>query len=97
MVHRTVEITNALGLHLRAAALLVKKASEFESDIEIRKNQTIVDAKSIMAVLGLEASRGSELEITAEGKDEEAAMKQLVGLVEKKFYEEEWEGRERED
>ena len=96
MVHRKVEIINVLGLHLRAAALLVKKASEFESDIEIRKNETIVDAKSIMAVLGLEASMGSELEIAADGRDEEAAVKQLVGLVEKKFYEEEWEGRDRE-
>ena len=94
MVHRKVEIINVLGLHLRAAALLVKKASEFESDIEIRKNDIVVDAKSIMAVLGLEASKGSELEITVEGQDEDAAMKQLVGLVERKFYEEEWEGRD---
>ena len=96
MVHRKVEIINVLGLHLRAAALLVKKASEFESNVEIRKNETVVDAKSIMAVLGLEASKGSELEITADGRDEEAAVKQLVGLVEKKFYEEEWEGRDNE-
>lgn len=96
MVQRKVEIINVLGLHLRAAALLVKKASEFESEIEIRKNDTVVDAKSIMAVLGLEASKGSELEITAKGQDEDDAMKQLVGLVRKKFYEEEWEGRDRE-
>jgi phosphocarrier protein len=94
MVHRKVEIINALGLHLRAAALLVKKASEFESDIEIRKDDIVVDAKSIMAVLGLEGSKGAELEITADGRDEDAAMKQLVVLVERKFYEEEWEGRD---
>jgi len=89
MVQRKVEVINNLGLHLRAAALLVKKASEFESEIEIRKNDVVVDAKSIMAVLGLEASKGSELEITASGRDEEDALRQLVGLVEEKFYEEE--------
>jgi phosphocarrier protein len=89
MVQRKVEVINNLGLHLRAAALLVKKASEFESEIEIRKNDIVVDAKSIMAVLGLEASKGSELEITASGTDEEDALRQLVGLVEEKFYEEE--------
>ena len=89
MVQRKVEIINILGLHLSAAALLVKKASEFESEIEIRKNDTVVDAKSIMAVLGLAASKGVELEITATGRDEEDALRQLVGLVEDKFYEKE--------
>ena len=69
----------------------MKKASEFESEIEIRKNDMVVDAKSIMAVLGLEGSKGSELEITATGRDEKDALRQLVSLVEKKFYEEEWE------
>ncbi len=91
MVQRKVEVVNLLGLHLRAAALLVKKAAEFESEIEIRKNDVVVDAKSIMAVLGLEGSKGTELEITATGRDEEDALRQLVSLVEKKFYEEEWE------
>ncbi len=85
-----------MGLHLRAAALLVKKASEFESEIAIRKHDVVVDAKSIMAVLGLEASRGVELEIAATGADEKDALRQLVDLVEKKFYEEEWEGRDQE-
>jgi phosphocarrier protein HPr len=89
MVRRTVEVTNKLGLHLRAAALLVKKASEFVSEIEIRKGDVVVDAKSIMAVLGLEGSRGSELEITANGPDEEKAVDQLVDLIRDKFYEDE--------
>ena len=96
MVQCKVEVINVFGLHLRAAALLVKKASEFESEIEIRKNDMVVDAKSIMAVLGLEGSKGSELGITATGADEEEALKQLVILVERKFYEEEWEGRDAE-
>jgi phosphotransferase system HPr (HPr) family protein len=94
MVQCKVEIVNLLGLHLRAAARLVKKAAEFESEIEIRKNDVVVDAKSIMAVLGLEGSKGSEIEITATGRDEDDALRQLVSLVEKKFYEEEWEERD---
>jgi phosphocarrier protein HPr len=89
MVQCRVEVINNLGLHLRAAALLVKKASEFESDIEIRKNDIVVDAKSIMAVLGLEACKGSQLEITVKGPDEDEAMKQLVELVKDRFDEEE--------
>jgi phosphocarrier protein HPr len=88
MVRSKVEVINNLGLHLRAAALLVKKASEFESDIEIRKGDVVVDAKSIMALLGLEASKGVELEIAANGKDEEDAVRQLVQLVRDKFDEE---------
>jgi phosphocarrier protein len=96
MVNCRVEIINILGLHLRAAALLVKTASEFESDIEIRKSDMVVDGKSIMSVLGLEAAKGTKVEIRANGRDEEAAVRQLVSLVERKFYEEEWENRERE-
>jgi phosphocarrier protein HPr len=87
MVKRKVEVINNLGLHLRAAALLVKMASGFESEIEIRKDDVVVDAKSIMAVLGLEASKGTELDITARGRDEEDALTQLVGLVKDKFNE----------
>ena len=89
MVHRKVEVINNLGLHLRAAALLVEMASGFEADIEIRKDDVVVDAKSIMAVLGLEASKGVELEISASGRDEEDALRQLVALVKDKFKEEE--------
>jgi phosphocarrier protein HPr len=88
MVECKVQVINNLGLHLRAAALLVKKASEFESEIEIRKGDVAVDAKSIMAVLGLEASKGVELEIVARGRDEEEAVRQLAQLVKDKFYEE---------
>ena len=87
MVQATVVVVNRLGLHLRAAALLVKKASEFQSEIEIRRDDIVVDAKSIMAVLGLEASMGVELEITARGPDEEEALRQVVGLVKEKFHE----------
>jgi phosphocarrier protein HPr len=87
MVQCKVQVINKLGLHLRAAALFVKKASEFRSDIEVRRDDVVVDAKSIMAVLGLEASMGVELEITARGPDEDEALRQLAELVKDKFHE----------
>jgi phosphocarrier protein HPr len=89
MVEEQVVITNKLGLHLRAAALLVQTASAFESDVRIRKNDVEVDAKSIMGVLGLEASIGVSLIIRASGSDEEGALRAIRGLVEMKFNEEE--------
>ena len=89
MIERDVKITNKLGLHLRAAAVLVQTASSFESDIHLRKDDVEVDAKSIMGVLGLEAAQGTELKIIAQGSDEEAAVRAIVGLIEAKFNEEE--------
>jgi phosphocarrier protein HPr len=85
MVQQQVTITNKLGLHLRAAALLVKTASSFEAEIRLRKGDMEVDAKSIMAVLGLEGALGVELLVTADGSDEEMALRTLVGLIEAKF------------
>jgi phosphocarrier protein HPr len=85
MVQQQVTITNKLGLHLRAAALLVKTASGFEAEIRLRKGDMEVDAKSIMAVLGLEGALGVELLVTADGSDEEMALRALVGLIEAKF------------
>ncbi len=89
MLEREVEIINKLGLHLRAAALLVKTASSFESDIYICKDDMKVDAKSIMGVLGLAAGKGTTIRIIANGVDEEKAMKAIVDLIAAKFDEEE--------
>lgn len=85
MVEKQVEIVNKLGLHLRAAALLVKIASSFESDIYICKDDMRVDAKSIMGVLGLAAGKGTVLKIIANGVDEQKALKAIVDLIEAKF------------
>jgi len=89
MVERKVIITNKLGLHLRAAAVLVKTASAFISDVRVRKGSVEVDAKSIMGVLGLEGAVGSELTVKAKGCDEQEALAAVVGLIEAKFNEEE--------
>jgi phosphocarrier protein NPr len=90
MQERTVTISNRLGLHARAAAQLVRRASQFSSSVTILCEDTgeTADGKSILSVLLLAASRGTSLIIKTEGEDEERAMNALVELVNQKFGEE---------
>ncbi|SDW42295.1 HPr family phosphocarrier protein [Marinobacter mobilis] len=81
MIQHPVTIINKLGLHARAAAKLVATASEFESTIEIVKGSQKVNAKSIMPVMMLAASKGTELELHINGPDEAAARDDLVALI----------------
>ena len=92
MTHRvrtTLRIVNRLGLHARAAAKLVRLASRFESDIILRSGHQEADAKSIMAVLMLAATEGTELEADIHGKDAEAALEGIRGLIAERFGEDE--------
>ncbi len=91
MPGRRVLVSNRLGLHARAAAKLVRAASAFRSRVTLERTDggaTSADAKSILSVLTLAAARGTELHITAEGADEEAALSAVVRLFEDKFGEE---------
>ena len=83
MVERILLVRARLGLHARAAAKVVRVAREFNSKVELRRidNSIRADAKSILSVLMLAASRGTELQATADGIDEEAAL----GAIEKLF------------
>ena len=85
MVERTVEILNPLGLHARAAARFVRTATRFSSKVTVSKEGTIIDGKSILGILFLAATAGSELTITASGDDEEEAVEALVELVSNGF------------
>lgn len=87
VVVRELKIVNRFGIHARPAALFVKTAGHFESDIIVEKDGTIVSGKSIMGLLTLEGSQGSILKITATGPDAEEAVDALRELVEAKFYE----------
>lgn len=89
MITVEIEIINKLGLHARAAAKLVKLVSTFESQVEIGKDGQLVNAKSIMGVMMLAASRGSMMTITSDGQDEQAAMTAVTDLINNKFEEEE--------
>ncbi len=84
-----VEICNKLGLHARAAAKLVAVASKYRSQIKISKDNKVVNAKSIMSVLMLAASKGTQLKVLTEGKDEVEAMNAVINLINDKFEEEE--------
>ncbi len=81
MIERTALIVNALGLHARPAAQIVKLASEFASHVEVEKDSFAVNCKSIMGVMMLAAEKGSTLNFRAEGPDETAAVDALVNLV----------------
>ncbi|HEY2973391.1 MAG TPA: HPr family phosphocarrier protein [Pyrinomonadaceae bacterium] len=86
MIERTLLINARLGLHARAAAKLVRVASGFQSRVLLRRldgpggANVSADAKSILSVLMLAASCGTELQASAEGIDEEAAMNAVAQL-----------------
>lgn len=88
MIEKKVILKNRLGLHARAASLLVNVARKFSSSIHILKDSEEVNAKSILGILTLSASKCSELIIKAEGEDEKEAIREIEELIEKKFYEE---------
>ncbi|MDY6799123.1 MAG: HPr family phosphocarrier protein [Pseudomonadota bacterium] len=81
MIRRPVTIINKLGLHARAANKLVSTAGDFQSEIRVKGNGREVDAKSIMPVMMLAASQGTEVELIADGPDEQDAVEALTALV----------------
>jgi phosphocarrier protein HPr len=85
---QTFTIRNRLGLHARAAALLVKTANRFVSEITIEKDGLEVNGKSIMGILMLAASKGSKITLKIEGRDSVQAIKTLGELIDHKFGEE---------
>ena len=87
MLARQFQILNTMGMHARPAALFVKTASRFESDITVQKDDMSVSGKSIMGLMTLEASCGTVLKITALGPDAQEALDELYLLFEKKFFE----------
>jgi phosphocarrier protein HPr len=90
MIIRSVEVTNALGLHARAAARFVHLATRFNSQIRVSRDSKVMDGKSIMGILLLAAARGTKLTISADGPDETTAVDSLVQFVESGFGEESW-------
>jgi len=83
-----IELKNKLGLHARPAAMFVRVANQFSSEITVEKDNEQVNGKSIMGLMMLAAGCGSKLTITAQGEDAEAALEALSELVERKFDEE---------
>jgi phosphocarrier protein HPr len=82
---RQVTVTNAQGLHARPADILVRRAKQFEAEINVEKEGNRVNGKSILDVLMLAAEEGSTLVIYAQGSDAEAALAALTDLFEQGF------------
>jgi len=85
---QTFTIRNRLGLHARAAALLVKTANRFVSEVTLEKDGLEVNGKSIMGILMLAVSKGSKITLKVNGKDSAQAIQTLGKLIEDKFGEE---------
>lgn len=90
MLERRLKIVNRLGLHARAAAKVVRTASAFQSNMRLERvdASAAADAKSILSLLMLAASRGTELKMSVEGVDERAAANAIDELFASGFGEE---------
>lgn len=84
---REVEVVNRQGIHARPAALFVKTATKFESEVGIEKEGEVVNGKSIIGLLMLAAGQGTKLTLTARGRDAEKALAELSKLFAEKFNE----------
>lgn len=82
MVTRTVVVTEPLGLHLRPAGIFCEKSVKFNSKIQIRKGNNLLNAKSVLGVLAARIQCGDEVELVCEGDDEEEALETLTKLLE---------------
>ena len=84
-VTKEMMVINKLGIHARPAAMFVKIANKFESDIFVEKDGERVNGKSIMGLMMLAAGPGSKLMIFAEGDDAARAVVELEALLKRKF------------
>ncbi|HLL83761.1 MAG TPA: HPr family phosphocarrier protein [Longimicrobium sp.] len=85
VVEGEYEIINALGLHARAAAQLVKISNRYKSDVQVECEGQVVNGKSIMGVLMLAAAQGMRVKIRCKGEDAQACLTDLAALINNKF------------
>ena len=86
-VEKEIAIVNRLGLHARPAALLVKVASRYRSDVWVKKENEEVNGKSIMGLMMLAAGQGSKLQVRCEGPDAARALDEIEQLINARFNE----------
>ncbi|MBQ7326841.1 MAG: HPr family phosphocarrier protein [Clostridia bacterium] len=85
MISRNVTIRNSVGLHARPATFFVQKANSFKSSIWVEKEDCRVNAKSLLGVLSLGITKGTDITLIADGADESAAVEGLAELVDGEF------------
>ena len=89
MIERTLHIKNKLGLHARAAVKFVNTANRFMADVQVVKDGSSIDGKSILGILTLAATQGTDIVIRLAGADEVAAAQALAELIDNRFGEKE--------
>ncbi|MCI9568426.1 MAG: HPr family phosphocarrier protein [Lachnospiraceae bacterium] len=82
MVKQFVRVKNPTGLHLRPAGLLCREALRYQSSIRFLFGDSVVNAKSVLSVLGACIKSGDEIELVCDGADEDEAMRGVVALIE---------------
>ncbi len=87
MISRTVTVNNNYGLHARPATFFIQKANSYKSSIWVDKDERRVNAKSLLGVLSLGIEKGMDINLIADGVDEEAAIDGLAALIETGFAE----------
>ena len=85
MKSQQIKIENKLGLHARPSALIVRAATKYRSEFFLIKDGMKVNGKSIMGVMMLAAESGSEIELIADGVDEDYLLDEISGLIASKF------------
>jgi len=88
-VVKKFEIKNKLGLHARAAALLVQTVNKFSAQVNVSKDGHTTDGRSIMGVLTLAAAQGSKIQVEANGEDAERVVRAVEKLIDNRFNENE--------
>lgn len=76
-----IKIRSRVGLHARPATVFVKEAKRFKSDIRVKLGDKEINGKSILEVLTLGGKYGAEIEIIAQGSDEEQAIQALCKII----------------
>ena len=89
MLEKKIAIKNKLGLHARAAVKFVNLANRYSASVKIIKDGNEIDGKSILGILTLAATQGTEIVLLVSGKDEDSALKALAGLIDNRFDEKE--------
>jgi len=86
-LEKEIAIINRLGLHARPAAMFVRIASRYRSEVWVSKEGEEVNGKSIMGLMMLAAGQGSKLRLRCEGPDADKALEELEQLIQSKFNE----------
>lgn len=84
---KNIIIRDEAGFHARPASSFAQKASDFESEIKIIKNEREANGKSVMSLMSLGVTNGDEITLKVEGSDSKKAFETLIDLIEREFNE----------